>query len=275
MRAIGIHLVQDARRGDAPGRSCVAEITPDNALSGVTLCHSDEDITGAVGADPALVLVDAPLAVPPVQGRRDAEHVLAWLDIPAFPVTPSRMRKVHGGARGPALAGELGRQGHVVAEALPDEVLRQAMWERDHPPGGPPLDLGAYRGAWLGVRPPAFRPRGGRARNEGLAPARELLAGMADLSAWPPATRHGDLADLDEAATVDAVACALLARRILDAPGDRWVVVGDAVAGRIALAAGPEMIERARINIDRLRSEGTIAISREVAGADLGPPQSW
>jgi hypothetical protein len=35
------------------------------------------------------------------------------------------------------------------------------------------------------------------------------------------------------------------------------------------------MIDRARINIDRLLSEGTIGIPREVAGSDLGGPQSW
>ena len=47
------------------------------------------------------------------------------------------------------------------------------------------------------------------------------------------------------AAAIDAVACAALARRCIDAPGDRWAVVGDAARGRIALAACPEMIERA------------------------------
>ncbi len=275
MRAVGIHLVQDARREDAPARSAVAEMGPDNVLSGVRMCRSDPEIVDAVGDSPALVLVDAPLVVPEVAGRREAEHVLAWLDIAAFPVTPARMQKAYGGARGVGLASSLAGRGHVLAEALPDQVLRQAMWEEQHPVGGAPLDLAAYRAAWLGVRAPAFRPRGGRARNDGLGPARLLLDHIADLGQWPVATREGDLADLDEAAAIDAVACAILARRCLDAAGDRWAVIGDAARGRIALAACPEMIGRADVNIARLRAEGTIAISPEVAGSDLGPPQSW
>lgn len=275
VRAVGIHLVQDPRGADAPARSAVAAITPDNRLSGVRMCRSDEEIAEAVGPEPALVLVDAPLVVPHVRGRRDAEHVLAWLDIPAFPVTPDRMQAAYGGARGVPLGGLLAAQGHVVAEALPDQVLRQVMWEGDHPPADPPLDLGAYRAAWLGVRAPAFRPRGGRAKHDGLAPARAVLAGVVDLSAWPTPDREGDLAALDEAAAIDAVACAVLARRCVSAPGDRWAVVGDAGAGRITLAACPEMIDRARINAERLVAEGTIGISAEVAGSDLGPPQSW
>jgi hypothetical protein len=275
VRAVGIHLVQDARGDAAPARSAVAAITPDTRLSGVRMCRSDAEIVAAVGESPALVLVDAPLAVPPVTGRRDAEHVLAWLDIPAFPVTPERMRTVHGGARGPGLADRLAHGGHVVAEALPDQVLRQVTWEQDHPPGSPPLDLGAYRAAWLGVRPPAFRPRGGRARHDGLAPARALLGTAIHISEWPTSDRTGDLAALDEAAGIDATACALLAHRCLHGPGDRWALVGDAGAGRVVLAACPEMIDRAAVNIDRLRAEGTIAIPAEVAGSDLGPPQSW
>ena len=162
---MGIHLLQDARLGDAPGRSAVAEITPDNALSGVRMCRSDGEIVEAVGGPAALVLIDAPAVVPDVTGRRDAEHVLAWLDIAAFPVTPARMHKAYGGARGVALAAALEGAGHVVAEALPDQVLRQVMWEADHPAGSPAVPLGEYRGQWLGVRAPAFRPRGGRARD--------------------------------------------------------------------------------------------------------------
>jgi len=275
VRAVGIHLVQDTRRDDAPGRSAVAGITPGNALSGVRMCRSDGAIVDAVGDEPALVLIDAPVVVPDVAGRRDVEHVLAWLDISAFPVTAPRMDKAFGGARAVALGAALASAGHVVAEALPDQVLRQLIWEQGHLPGSPALPLAEYRAAWLGVRAPAFRPRGGRARNDGLAPTRALLAGVMDLGAWPTAEREGDLADLDEAAAIDAVACALLARRCLDGPGDRWALVGNATAGRMALAACPEMIHRARINIERLREAGTINIAPEVAGARVGPPQSW
>ncbi len=250
-------------------------MTAGNVLSEVRMCRTAAEIVGSVGDDPALVLVDAPLAVPEVRGRRDAEHVLAWLDVAAFPVTPARMQAVHGGAPGVDLAAALAARGHVVAEALPDQVLRQAMWEQQHPPDDPPLDMGAYRAAWLGVRPPPFRPRGGRARHDGLAPARALLEPRADLSAWPRSGRSGDLAALDEAAVIDAVACATLARRCLDAPGDRWAVIGDARAGRVVLSACPELIARARTHIERLRTEGTITISATIAGTDLGPPPLW
>jgi len=275
VRAVGVHLVQDARRDDAPGRSAVAEITPDNCLSGVRMCRSDEDIIEAVGTGPALVLVDAPLAVPEVRGKRDAEQVLAWLDIPAFPVTPQRMTKVHGGARGPGVAERLRQEGHVPAEAIPDQVLRQLMWEQEHPEGSPPVGLEAYRSAWLGVRAPAFRPRGGRARNDGLAPARAILTGAVDPTAWPPPGRDGDLADLDEAAVIDAVACAALARRCIEDRESTWARIGTRDAGCILLAAGPDLIARARVNIDRLLGDGAITIPREVAGDEVGPPQSW
>ena len=272
MRAVGIHLVQDMRSETGAARSAVAEIARDNRLSGVRMCGSDEEIEAAVGADPALVLIDAPAVVPQVRGRRDPEHVLAWLDIPAFPVTPARMAKVYGGTRGVPLAAALAARGHVVAEALPDQVLRQLLWERAHPANSVPLDLGDYRAAWLDLRPPAFRPRGGRARNDGLAPARALLEDATDLATWPASTRPGDLGDLDEAAAIDAVACAALAWRCLHGAGDRWAVLGDAEAGRVVLAACPEMITRARTNITRLAAEGTIGIGQAISGGDAGWP---
>ena len=267
--------MQDARRDDAPRQSAVAMITPDMRLSGVTMCRADAEILAAVGDASAFVLMDAPAVVPDVRGRRDAEHVLAWLDIPAFPVTRARMDSVHGGARGARIATALTARGHVVAEALPDQVLRQLIWEEQRMPGTAPMDLGAYRAEWLGVRAPAYRPRGGRARPDGLAPARAILQTVVGTANWPPAARAGDLAALDEAAVIDAVSCAVAAARCLHGPEDAWAAVGDGVAGRVVLAAGPEMIDRARVNIARLRDEGTIGIPPEVAAAALGPPQSW
>jgi predicted nuclease with RNAse H fold len=276
VRAVGIHLVQGTRADDAPARSAVAEISAQNVLSGLRFCRTADDVRDAVSQapGPALVLVDAPLAVPPVRGRRDVEQVLAWLDIPAFPVTPARMDTAYGGARGVGLARQLEEQGHVTAEAIPDQVLRQLLWEREHPPGSPARGLATYRAEWLGIRAPSFRPRGGRARNEGLTPAREILTGHVDLSAWPAPERPGDLADLDEAAAIDAVACALVARRCLQEDAG-WALIGSPAAGRVVLAAGPDLIDRARVNIDRLREEGSIGIPREVAAGEVGPPQSW
>lgn len=275
MRAIGIHLNPDLRRDEPPGRSAVAEVAPDGRLMGVWMCRSDAEIRTAVGTSPALVLVDAPIVVPAdTVGRRDVEHVLAWLDIPAFPVTPARLAKVHGGARGPELVAGLDRA-HVTAEAVPDHVIRQLMWEQDHPVGSPPLGLADYRAAWLDVRPPAFRPRGGRARNDGLAPARDVLGRACDLAAWPAPDRTGDLADLDEAAAIDAVACAITAHRCLHGPEGSWARIGTADRGVVILPAGPDLIARAQVNIARLRDEGTIAMPGEVAGEAVGPAHSW
>lgn len=265
----------DMTRVDPPGRSAVAEIGPTGDLLGVQMCSSNEEIAATVGASPALVVIDAPVMIPPdTNGRRDMEHVLAWLDIPAFPVTPARMVTVHGGARGAILAALL-PPAQIVVEGIPDQVIRQLLWERDHEPGSAPLGLAAYRAAWLDVRPPAFRPRGGRARNDGLIPARMILADGADLSAWPEPERTGDLAALDEAAAIDATACAVTAHRCLHGDGDRWARIGSNDRGVVIIPADPDLIARAEVNIARLTDEGTIAIPLEVAGRAVGPPQSW
>ncbi len=275
MRAVGIHLNPDMTRDDPPGRSAVAEVVAGGVLVAVRMCRSNEEIVAAVGASPALVLIDAPVAIPATTvGRRDLEHVLSWLDIPAFPVTSERIQKVHGGVRGPQLAAALPNT-LVVAESSPDQVLRQLLWERLHPAGSAPLGLADYRTAWLEVRPPAFRPRGGRARNDGIAPTRAILADALDLAAWPLPQRGGDLAALDEAAAIDAVAGAFAAHRCLHAPGDRWVRIGTAERGQVVMPADPDLIARAEVNIARLRDEGTINIPLAVAGRAVGPPQSW
>ena len=136
----------------------------------------------------AWVVVDAPLAVPNARGRRDAERVLAWCDVPAFPVSRERLERVFGGARGVALARALARPGRELRETLPDLVLRELEWEREHPPGAPALDLADYRAAWLAVRAPAYRPKGrGRARPAGMARARRPAVGRP--STWAAGPR--------------------------------------------------------------------------------------
>ncbi len=275
MRAVGIHLNPDLTRDDPPGQSAVAEIAAGGVLVAVRMCRSNAEIVAVVGASPALVLIDAPVVIPATTvGRRDLEHVLTWLDIPAFPVTSERIQKVHGGVRGPLLAAALPST-LVVAESFPDQVLRQLLWERLHPAGSPPLGLADYRTGWIEVRTPTFRPRGGRARNDGIAPTRAILADVLDLAAWPLPERSGDLAALDEAAVIDAVAAAFAAHRCLHAPGDRWVRIGTAERGQVVMPANPDLIARAEVNIARLRDEGTINIPLAVAGRAVGPPQSW
>lgn len=274
VRAVGIHLNPEMGRDEPPGRSAVAEITSQGALLGVQMCRTDEEICAAVGESPALLVVDAPIAIPDGPGgRRDVEQVLAWLDIPAFPVTRARMEKVHGGARGPALAAAL--SAHTTVEGIPDQVLRQLLWEREHPIGSAALGLADYRAQWLGVRAPAFRPRGGRARHDGLAPARDVLADAVDLAAWPAPGRTGDLAALDEAAAIDAAACAITAYRCLHGTADSWARIGTANGGRVLIPACPDLIERAVVNIARLADEGSIAMPLEVAGGAVGPAHSW
>jgi len=274
VRAVGIHLNPEMGRDEPPGRSAVAEINPQGALLGVQMCRTDEDICAAVGESPALLVVDAPIAIPHGPGgRREVEQVLAWLDIPAFPVTRARMEKVHGGARGPALAAAL--SAHTAVEGIPDQVLRQLLWEREHPIGSPALGLADYRAQWLGVRAPAFRPRGGRARHDGLAPARDVLADAVDLAAWPAPERTGDLAALDEAAAIDAVACAVTAYRCMHGTADSWARIGTTDGGRVLIPACPDLIERAVVNIARLADEGSIAMPLEVAGGAVGPAHSW
>jgi hypothetical protein len=194
-------------------------------------------------------------------------------NVPAFPVTRARMEKVHGGARGPALAAAL--SAHTTVEGIPDQVLRQLLWEREHPIGSAALGLADYRAQWLGVRAPAFRPRGGRARHDGLAPARDVLADAVDLAAWPAPGRTGDLAALDEAAAIDAAACAITAYRCLHGTADSWARIGTVDGGRVLIPACPDLIERAVVNIARLADEGSIAMPLEVAGGAVGPAHSW
>ena len=108
-----------------------------------------------------------------------------------------------------------------------------------------------------------------------VAPARAVLADAADLAAWPAPERTGDLAALDEAAAIDAVACAITAHRCLHGPADSWARIGTADSGRVLIPAGPDLIARAVVNIARLADEGSIAMPREVAGGAVGPAHSW
>ena len=156
----------------SPRRSAVACLDDAGALVTLELADRDDDLLAALPGDAAWLCVDAPLAVPNLDGSRDAEKVLAWCDVPAFPVSRRRLERVHGGARGVDLAPSLARSGRAVRETLPDLVLRELEWERQHPPGAPAMDLADYRPASIGVRAPVYRPKGrGRARPAGLQPA--------------------------------------------------------------------------------------------------------
>ena len=179
--ATGIHLEQ-GDPADPLRRSAVAVVDAAGRLRRLELAQHDGDLLDALPPS-EVVAVDAPLAVPNDDGQRDLERVLAWCDAPPFPASRQRLRRLHGRLRGVDLAPSLAATGDLV-EAAPDLVLRQLAWERRRAEDAEPLELGAYREEWLGVRAPAYRPKGrARARPAGLSPAADLLGGVLDLGA--------------------------------------------------------------------------------------------
>jgi hypothetical protein len=258
---VGIHLLQPLPLVGSRRRSAVARVDEEGRLAALDLGGTDEEIVALVPGDAAVVAVDAPLEVPNEEGRRDVERVLAWCDVAAFPVSRRRLAQVYGGARGPALAAALAREGREVVEALPDQVLRQVAWERAHPPGAPPLDLGDYRAAWVALRAPAYRPKGpGRARPAGIEPAWRLIGSVLDLGGWAPAPGPGDWEAIDDAARLDALCCAYAALRLAGGGAGAAVVVGAPGLGRVLLPADANLRARLALTLERLRGEGAVAI---------------
>jgi predicted nuclease with RNAse H fold len=256
----GLHLRQGLDLIDTPRRSAVAVLDAGGGLVALDLARDDEEVIDLVAAAPGRPLaVDAPLEVPNPTGRRDLETVLAWCDVPAFPVSARRLAQVFGGARGVALAPALAPLAHPLLEALPDQVLRQIAWERDHPVDAPAMDLADYRAGWLGVRPPPYRPKGvGRARPEGTRAAWALLSHVLDLGGWTPASAPDDWEAIADAARIDALCCAYAALR-LERP-DEHAVLGAAGHGRAVLPADANLRARIDLTLRRLRGERTIAI---------------
>lgn len=261
MIVAGVHLEQHLGRAAGASRSAVAVVSADGRLTALEVVGGDAEVLAAVPRSVRLVVVDAPLAVPAGPGRRDAEAVLAWCDHTAFPVSRTRLEKVFGGARGVALAPSLAAGGAAVAEALPDLVLRELDWEREHPPDAAPLPLADYRALWLGVRAPAFRPRGGgRAQPDGVRAAHALLRGALDLGGWVPEDGDDDWAAIRDAARLDAVACAYAGLRHLRGAGS--VALGDPERGLVLVPADANLRARIALHVDRLRGTGEVAIPR-------------
>lgn len=257
--ALGLHLVAHMDLIDSPRRSVLARLDGGGRLQGLEEAAGDDDLLAAVAAHPApLIVVDAPLAAPSASGRRDAEKVLGWCDIPAFPVSSARLATVYGGARGVALAARLGAGGREALEALPDQVLRQIAWERAHPVSDPPLPLADYRAAWLGVRAPRYRPKGiGRAHPQGVVAAWRLLAGAIDLDGWEPAPDPDDWAAIGDAARIDAICCAYAGLRLARGEGVR---VGAPGRGTLVLPADANLRGRVAATVARLAAEGSIVL---------------
>lgn len=255
----GLHLLAHLDLVSSPRRSVLARLDPSGRLRALEDAGGDSEVLAAAEAQGApLIVVDAPLAVPATGGRRDAEAVLSWCDVPVFPVSARRLETVFGGARGVALAGGLARGGRRVVEALPDQVLRQIAWEAGRPPDAPPIELADYRAAWLGVRAPRYRPKGvGRARTAGVMDAWRLLAGVVDLDGWTPAVSPDDWEAIADAARIDAICCAYAGLRLQQGTG---LVLGSPERGEIALPVDANLRRRLAATQERLRAEGTIVI---------------
>jgi predicted nuclease with RNAse H fold len=251
---------------ESPRRSVVALVGLDGRLTSLEPAAGDEDLLALVPDEAAWVVIDAPLAVPNARGRRDVETVLSWCDVPAFPVSAARLAQVHGGARGPGLAAALAREGRTVRETLPDLVLREIAWERDHPPESPAMDLADYRAAWLGVRAPVYRPKGrGRARPAGLLAAWELLSGVLDLGGWVPDPGGDDWQALHDAARLDALCCAYAGLRL--ARGEHAASIGSDELGHLTFPADANLRGRVALTLRRLAGEGVLQIP---TGDELG-----
>lgn len=257
MSVVGIHLLQALDLIGSPRRSAIACVDDAGSVVTLELVDENDELLAGIPADAAWLCVDAPLAVPNLDGSRDAERILAWCDIPAFPVSRRRLERVHGGARGVTLAPSLSRRGRSVRETLPDLVLRELDWEGEHPPDSAAMALADYRRAWLGVRAPAYRPKGrGRARPAGLEPARALLAAVMDLGGWAPSHDGSDWDAVHDAARLDALCCAYAALRL--ARGQGTATIGDPASGHVAFPADANLRGRVDLTLRRLAGEGAI-----------------
>ncbi len=255
VRVFGLHLMPMIDLIESPRLSALIELGEDRSLLAVGMYRSVTDILQAVGPDPAIVATDAPLVVTNDEGRRDLEHLLHWCDVPVFPVSRRRLQTVFGGHRGGELLERTPRN-MVLVETPPDLVLRQFMWHERRPQQ--PMDLGSYRTEWIGLRPPAFRPKGaGRARDAGIPLVHQLIGRHVDLAGWSPHASADDWQAIADAAVLDAVACAWVARNAVTTP-EQTMRIGPKVAGHPLIVADDNLRHRLAVNADRLRSEGTI-----------------
>lgn len=126
MRYIGIDLAWSDRNpsglvviDDAGEVKASAYLTDLDAIAGFCLTHA----TG----EPALVAVDAPLAVPNERGHREADRALMRLfggrRLGAHVASRSRLTELYGGVRGEALLARLGGTVDGVIEVYPHAAL--------------------------------------------------------------------------------------------------------------------------------------------------------
>ncbi len=253
-RTLGIHLMPVVAAVDSPRPSVIAELDAACRVVDIRAARRVDELLAAVPSDPALIAIDAPTAVPNERGQRDVDLLLAYVDVPVFPASRARLEQVAGGLRGEELRAAIAaiRPDGDVVEAVPDLVLRLLAW-REHPEVHT-RDLAIFRGAWLGVRPTPYRPKGtGRGKPAGLAPAYALLARHVDLGGWHPTASGDDWDAIRDAAILDAIACAYSAWCV--EYGDATIVAG-AGGAVLALPADPMLTARLEVNALRLRAEG-------------------
>ena len=174
--AIGVHLLQTLGLVGSGRHSAVARLDPEGRLTDIDLADGDDDLVARIGTGPGVLAIDAPLAVPDETGQRDVERVLAWCDVPAFPVSRRRLEQLHGGARGVALAPRRGRgrargaRGPARPGPAPDRVgARPSPGLAAARPGRVPG--GVARPAGPGVPPQGRGPGPGGRAPAGVAPA--------------------------------------------------------------------------------------------------------
>jgi predicted nuclease with RNAse H fold len=253
--ACGIHLMPVLDAIGTPRPSCIAGVDAGGVLGLLTCLDTDDELLAAVPAGTRVVAVDAPLVVDNPTGQRPVEHLLAWLDAPVFPNSIARLTRLHGGMRGVGLRDRLAAQSECVVETVPDLVLRELAWEVEHPPTDPPLELAEYRAAWLGVRPPRYRPKGrGRAMPGGRAAAAALLATAIELGGWLPTANPDDWQAIADAARLDAMACAYAAWRLAIQP-QHMLLVGNPTIP-LAVPADANLRARAELHGARLGGRG-------------------
>jgi hypothetical protein len=258
VRTLGLHLVQSVDLIDTPRRSVVVELDAAGMVSRVVPSATTAEIVEAIGAEPALVVVDAPLVVPNDGGQRDVERILGWCDVPAFPVSRARLAKVHGGSRGVEFGAAL-PPGVTAIETHPDLVLRLLMWEDAG--GGAPIDLADYRAQWLGLRAPTYRPKGpGRANPAGIVAAAAILARHVDLAGWTPIEPDDDWGPIRDAATLDAIICAYVASRAIHTP-EATLRIGAPSRGQMLVPVDANLGDRLTATVARLADEGAIGIA--------------
>ncbi len=253
--AAGIHLMPVLDAIPTPRPSCVAGIDAAGAVCQLDFAATDADIVAAIPDGVGVLAIDAPLVVPNATGQRPVEHLLAWLDVPAFPNSTERLTRLNGGIRGAGLRAALIARAARVVETLPDLVLRELLWEQAHPLAESQMDLGDYRAAWLDVRAPRYRPKGlGRATAAGRGAAASILARVLDLGGWLPTPKPDDWQAIADAAQLDAIVCAYTAWRLATTPGDT-LMLGDPRTP-LVIPADANMRARAELHLTRLGQTG-------------------